>query len=313
MRLPTHDFLFERIHYCPIMTKILATILALIQFQVPIAAHQSFSEASLLQVSSPFHRNEENIAPIVKANAAIVVDMKTNDILYAKDIYDRLPIASLTKLMTALVITDELSPDQIVEVNGEVYTYNGNRSVKVGLRNGDRMDIYNLLHASLIRSANDASAALAVAGAGSIEAFVEKMNERSTTLSLKDTHFANPVGFDHPDNYSTAFDLSLIAKQAFRRPLIREIMTKEAFTLRDADGRERGVFSNTNHLLGSYLEVLGGKTGTTPEAGQCLFFVVKNEQGHEILIILLNSPNRYQEAKVITDWIFRTYTWAKPK
>lgn len=295
------------------MIKVLATILALIQFQMPASSvSQSFSEASLLQVNSPFHRNEENIAPIVKANAAIVVDMETNDILYAKDVYDRLPIASLTKLMTALVITDELSPDKVVEINDEVYTYNGNKSVTVGLRSGDKMDIYNLLHASLIRSGNDASAALAVAGAGTIKAFVEKMNKRVVALGLNDTNFANPVGFDHPDNYSTAFDLSLIAKQAFRRPLVREIMTKEIFTLKDANGRERGTFSNTNHLLNSYLEVLGGKTGTTPEAGQCLFLVIKNDQGHEILIILLGSPNRYQEAKIIADWIFRTYTWAKP-
>ncbi len=296
-----------------LMIKILVAILTLIQFQMPApVADQSFSEASLLQVGSPSHRNEENIAPIVKANAAIVVDMETNDILYAKNVYDRLPIASLTKLMTALVITDELPPEKIIEINDEAYTYNGNKSVTVGLRSGDKMDIYNLLHASLIRSGNDASVALAVASAGSIEAFAEKMNERVTALGLNDTHFTNPVGFDHPDNYSTAFDLSLIAKQAFRRPLVREIMTKEIFTLKDASGKERGTFSNTNHLLNSYLEVLGGKTGTTPEAGQCLFFVVKNEEGHEILIILLGSPNRYQEAKVITDWIFRTYHWATP-
>ena len=290
------------------MIEILATILSLIQMQMP--AQGDFSEASLLQVHSPFQRNEENIAPIIKAKGAIVLDMHTNDILYAKDVHERLRIASLTKLMTALVITDELVPETVTEITSEAFTYNGDRSVTVGLRLGEKWDIYNLLHASLIRSGNDASAALAVAGGGSIPKFVEKMNERAKTLGLKDTSFSNPVGFDHPNNYSTAYELAVIAKQAFRRPLIREIITKEFFTLKNADGKERTTISNTNHLLNSYLEVLGGKTGTTPEAGQCLFFVVKNDQGHEILIILLGSPNRYQEAKVVTDWIFRTYSWA---
>lgn len=295
------------------MVKVFATILSLIQLQMPtVGMHQSFSEASLLQVNIPFEKNEENIAPIVSAKAAIVLDMDTHDILYAKDIHQKLSIASLTKLMTALVVTDELAPDTAVEISPEVFTYNGGGSVTVGLRTGMIMDINNLLHAALIRSANDAAVALAIASAGSIEAFIDKMNARAVTLGLKDTRFANPVGFDHPDNYSTAYELALIAKQAFRKPLIRTIMTKESFTLKDLNGKSFGTFNNTNRLLGSYLEVLGGKTGTTPGAGQCLFFVVKTPQEHEILVILLGSPNRFQEAKAITDWIFRTYHWATP-
>jgi D-alanyl-D-alanine carboxypeptidase len=296
------------------MVKILATILSIIQFQMPLAGtHSSFSEASLLQVHSPFYRNEENIAPVVDARAAIVVDMESSDILYAKDIHEKLPIASLTKLMTGLVVTDELAIDAIVEITPDIYTYNGDKSVRVGLGVGKKMDIYNLLHAALIRSANDAAAALAVANGSSIEGFVDKMNERALALGLHDSHFANPVGWDHEDNYSTAYELALIAKQAFRRPLIRDIITKEHFTLKYADGEVLGTISNTNHLLNSYLEVVGGKTGTTPDAGQCLFFVVKNTQGHEILVILLNSPNRYHEAKVISDWVFRTYSWSEPR
>lgn len=294
------------------MVKFLATLLSLFQLQAPVTAppYASFSEASLLSVNVPSEKNQENIAPIVKAKAALVLDMDLHEILYAKDIDDRLPIASLTKLMTALVITDELLPDATVTVTSEAFTYRQKGSVTVGLKEGDTFDAISLLHASLIRSANDATAALAVANAGSLDAFVAKMNARAQSLGLKDTHFANPVGFDHPDNYSTAYELAVIAKQAFRRPIIREIMTKDSFSLFDVSGKSYGTFSNTNDLLDSYLSILGGKTGTTPEAGQCLFFVVETPGEHEVLVILLNSPQRYQEAKAVTDWVFRTYRWA---
>lgn len=292
------------------MLKFIALFFSLLQFQFPvIAGNTFFDEKQLLQVSATFEKNEDNIAPIVQAKAAIVMDMATSDILYAKNIHEQLPIASLTKLMTSLVVTDEMSPDTVVKVTQDAMKFNGNGASTVGLRVGERMDIRNLLHASLIRSGNDAASAMAVGDAGSTESFVEKMNQRAEVLGLKNTHFSNPVGFDQEDNYSTAFELALIAKQAFRKPLIREIMAKESYELHDADGKSRGPISNTNSLLRSYLNIVAGKTGTTPKAGQCLFSVVKNDAGHEILIIVLNSPNRYQEAKIITDWVFRSFTW----
>jgi D-alanyl-D-alanine carboxypeptidase len=297
------------------MIKAFLTLLSLLQLQIPqIAMTASFNEASLLQIHSPFSRNEENIAPIIRAEAAIVMDADSGDILYAKNISEKLPIASLTKLMTTLIAVDALPQDHVVEITRDAFKYNGNGASTAGLRLGEKMDVNNLLHASLIKSGNDAAAALGLATSnGSLDDFVAKMNERTQVLGLRNTHFANPVGFDDADNYSTAYDLALIAKQAIRKPLLREIITKESYELRQSNGKVHGVISNTNRLFNSYLQIVGGKTGTTPQAGQCLFFVVKNDQGHEVLIVILNSPDRYGEAKVVADWVFRTYSWPGPK
>ena len=266
----------------------------------------SLSFSNLTETKNIPLKDPEMIAPIIGAKSAISVDMESGEILFEENAHDRLQIASITKLMTILIILEENRFDDIAKVSKNASTTEGSTMHLVA---GEEIIIKNLLYGALINSANDAAVALAEYNAGNVGAFVEKMNLRAGELGLLNTHFSNPVGLDNKQNYSSAYDLSRLANYVYNNKFIQEAAIIKNLEVKSANSKYTHNLSSTNELLDSYLNIKGLKTGKTAMAGQCLVAVAENESGKEVITIVLDSPNRFEESKILIDWVFRAYNW----
>ena len=213
-------------------------------------------------------------------------------VLWASHADKRLPPASLTKVMTALLVLEDYKPAHIVTISKSAAQATGSR---IRLKAGDKLSVEALLAATLIASANDACAALAEFNAGSIEAFVGKMNERALALGLANTHFSNPCGFDGPGHYSSANDLVRIARAALAHPQFAELVARPEAEISTSDGKRRFQFRNKNALIGTYAPAIGVKTGYTAKAGTCLIALAQ-KQDARVLLVMLNAKRRWWDA-----------------
>jgi D-alanyl-D-alanine carboxypeptidase (penicillin-binding protein 5/6) len=207
--------------------------------------------------------------------------------------------ASLTKILTALLVLEKALPTAEVVVSARAARADGAR---IGLTAGMRMNVADLMTAMLLRSANDACLALAEHVAGSEAAFVAQMNARAAVMGLKDSHFANACGFDAPDHHASARDLAMIADAALAQPTFADIVAREKGTARARDGRIFR-FDNTNVLLGRVDGARGVKTGWTKAAGRCL--VGFAQRGNtRVLVVLLGAPDRWWDAVAMIESAF---------
>ncbi len=214
---------------------------------------------------------------------------------------ERLPQASLTKIMTAVMILEKYQPDAIVKISK---TAAAAHPTKIGVRAGDRLRLSDVLAATLIHSANDACRALAEWHSGSEDAFVEKMNARAVQMGLRDTHFDNACGFDAPNHYSTARDVAVLAEIAMQNRTFRQLVNRDKMTIRTVDGKRKFSFNTTNRLLGKYDGAMGVKTGFTFKAGPCL--VAMSKRGDvKVMIVMLNARNRWPNARQMFDLAFQ--------
>lgn len=246
------------------------------------------------------------ISPVISPKSAIAVDNDTEAVLFEKNADEKLPIASITKLMTILIILDENDLSDTVTVSSNASAVGGSTMF---LHAGEKIAVENLLYGALIGSSNDAASALAEYNAGSVSAFVEKMNKKAKNLNLTNTHFSTPSGLGDTDNYSSARDLSTLAQLVYENKFIKHAAELKEIEVLSVDGSVTHKIKTTNELLGGYLNIKGLKTGTTDAAGQCLVTIAENDEGHEITTVLLRSPDRFTEAKVLIDWIFRAFSW----
>ncbi|MDP2643212.1 MAG: D-alanyl-D-alanine carboxypeptidase family protein [Candidatus Peregrinibacteria bacterium] len=246
------------------------------------------------------------ISPIISPKSAIAVDNDTGAILYEKNPDEKLPIASITKLMTILIILDENELSDTVTVSSNASSTGGSTMF---LRIGEEIAVENLIYGALIGSSNDAATALAEHNAGSTSAFVEKMNKKAKAIHLTNTHFSTPNGLGETNNYSSARDLSILAQQVYKNKFIKHAAELKEIEVLSTDASITHKIKTTNDLLGGYLNIKGLKTGTTDAAGQCLVTVAENDKGREITTVLLHSPDRFTEAKVLIDWVFRAFNW----
>lgn len=223
----------------------------------------------------------------IKSRAAVVMDAVTGRVLYAKNPEYCLMPASTAKLMTALVVLENAELSDVVTVSrGAANT----APVKSGLRRGDKVTVETLLYAALIKSANDAAVALAEAVAGSEEEFVKLMNRKAAAIGADHTKFINANGLPGKGQYITAYDLSKIMRQAIQSPVLREILSTRVTEVSTQSGKTI-VIKNTNKLLWSDEDVVGGKTGYTRQARHC--FVCAGERENETIIVaLLGAPSR---------------------
>ncbi|GAB4483069.1 MAG: hypothetical protein OHK006_03040 [Thermodesulfovibrionales bacterium] len=223
----------------------------------------------------------------IASKAAVVMDAGSGRVLYAKNPELQLMPASTTKLMTALVVVEKKDLRDVTTVSSRAAGVAPTRS---GLRAGDRVTIETLLYAALMKSANDAAVALAEAVAGSEEEFVVMMNRKAAAIGANDTRFVNPHGLPGSGQHTTAYDLAKIMRQAIRHQVLKEILGTKITEVSTQNGKT--VFlKNTNKLLWSDEEVLGGKTGFTYQARHC--FVCAGERDSETLIVaLLGAPSR---------------------
>ncbi len=265
----------------------------------------TFDDKTLLSVSSMPVLQQEYIAPSDMSGLNILaVDLETQAILYDKNSLARVPIASLTKLMTAALILEENDPSAIVTVSPNAASATGSR---MGLYSGEQISVRNLLYGLLIESGNDAALALAEYNAGSEKAFIDKMNAMADKLGLDDTHYKNANGLDVSGAYSSARDLAALTTHLLKDDSIREIVNQSKVTVTSETGDQHELL-NTNILLGQD-GIKGFKTGTTPLAGECLIALAESPDGHEILSVVLGSKGRFTDTKILVDWIYRAYVW----
>lgn len=244
--------------------------------------------------------------PIIDATSAIIIDAETGMVLYEKNSFARLPMASLTKLMTAVVAIDNLRLDDIATIDVED-TYI--EPLVMNLQPGEQITIGNILSGLLIGSNNDAALALArVGGNGSMEDFYQKMNEKAQTLGMKDSHFSNSHGLDDPELYSSAHDLAMLAKYAMNNSIIADLVSTKEMVVTDINGTIEHNLKTTNKLLDSYLPIEGVKTGFTDNAGQTLI-TQASYKGHKIISVVLGSNDRFQDSKQLIDWVMKNYYW----
>jgi D-alanyl-D-alanine carboxypeptidase (penicillin-binding protein 5/6) len=211
----------------------------------------------------------------------------------------RLPMASLTKLMTALLVVEQSHLDDVVTVSATAATETGTR---LGLKHGERIFARDLFTAMLVHSANDACRALADWQAGDQTAFVRKMNARAAELQLVNTHFTDACGHDDRDQYSSARDLARLARAAMAHPEILSAAARADYRFKSLDGREHTMRSS-NNLLGRVKGVRGLKTGYTPGAGRCLV-AVADRDGVQVLAVLLHAPDRWWDSAGLLELAF---------
>ncbi len=232
----------------------------------------------------------------------LLKDLTTGQILFAENADQSMAPASLTKIMSALVILEEGNLEEEVTVSRQAAAAH---RIKLYLKPGQVLPLRGLLEAMLIRSANDACLAAAEHIAGTEDAFVEKMNAKAAALGLTRTHFQNACGFDMPDHYSTAEDLAALTEYAMGQPLFAAIVREPATTIRTVDQRKKFVARTTNRLLGTMDGVIGVKTGYTRGAGRCLITVVTRED-RELLLVLLNARHRWGRAQTLLEYGLRS-------
>jgi D-alanyl-D-alanine carboxypeptidase (penicillin-binding protein 5/6) len=229
---------------------------------------------------------------VAPAHGILLKELNSGRVLYEHDAGKRMSPASLTKIMSALVILERGQLDDLVTISP-----NAARAHKTHLRvkAGQVFRLEDLLKAMLIMSANDACLA-AVEHVGGDEAqFVTLMNAKVAALGLADTHFSNGCGFDNPDHYSTAEDLAALSVIALDQPIFRQLVREERAIITPVNGHHAYVLHNTNRLLGRIPGVEGIKTGFTSKAGRCLIAKV-SQNGSDLLLVILNSKRRWNTA-----------------
>jgi len=229
--------------------------------------------------------------PSINASALYLVEMKSGRVLLEKDASRRLPPASLTKVMTALVALESASPQQVVQVDRRAIV---SRPPSLQLHAGEQFLLRDLLAAMLVTSANDACQAVALHIGGEADRFVSMMNERARTLGLGGTHFTNACGFDAPKHYSTAADLARLTEQALHAPAFAMMVRTVAREITSVDGTRHVPLYSTNALLLDP-DVMGVKTGYTSKAGRCLIASMFKD-GHHLLLVGLNVMDRWEQA-----------------
>ncbi len=246
--------------------------------------------------------NVEGVTGVVveAQSSAGLFDINGADVLYAKDVHERLAPASLTKILTAVVALKYGNTEDMITCTSEVTNIDYD-ATKIGLKPGDKLTLNQALHALLINSANDAAIAIAEHISGSVEAFSDLMNKEALAMGATNSHFVNPHGLTDNDHYSTAYDLYLIMNSAIKYSTFNEIIQLGDYetVYHDSSGNEKSMsFKTTNLFLrGDYsaperVTVIGGKTGTTNAAGNCLILVVKDAGGNPYIGVILRASQR---------------------
>lgn len=241
--------------------------------------------------------------PSVTAVGVYALDIDLMEPLYQKNIHAELPMASTTKIMTALVAKDYYQSGQILTVPAQARV--GGSSMD--LLTGEQMTFRSLLYGMMLNSGNDAAFTLALNYPGGLDNFVAQMNIKAQEMGLKNTHFQNPAGFDNPIHYTSAYDMAHIAKVFSEDALLAKIVATKDTSVVSFDKSQYHQLHNLNVLLGQD-GVVGIKTGKTEASGENLVTLVERDN-HRILIVLLNSVDRFGETKKVIDWIFSNYTW----
>lgn len=253
-----------------------------------------------------FAQNKENVINNndITAKSALVYDLTSNKSIYEKSASDRLPMASLTKIMTAIIALENKKIDDKYRVTQKDLV--GEDSM--GLSENEIISFDELLYGLMLPSGNDASEVLANNHPTGRDGFISDMNRKAESLGLKDTNFVNPSGLQGDGNqYTTTYDLLVITRYALENfPQFAKVVATAEYVIPQTDQHKAFELYNETNLLTTYEGVKGVKTGFTPEAGLCLVTYL-DYKGHKIIGILLNSENRRGEMKMLLDYSLKTY------
>lgn len=267
------------------------------------------SKTELSKVKSevrPVLENNEKID--LSAKSYLIIDRGTLTPILEKDSSTKLPIASITKLVTALVALDNGKLSDVVEVKK---SYSDLPTPQMGLFPTEKISLENLLNGLLIASDNDAAEVIAdYIGNGKYGDFIQKMNDKVGEIGMINTHFSNAVGLDDKDNYSTAQDLVYLANIALNNNLIAGIVQTKEKRVTNITGNITHYLKTTDELLDDKdVQVLGIKTGQTPDALGCLLSLAKINNNHEVMVVVLGSPDRFGETKKLIQWVDKNVEW----
>lgn len=253
--------------------------------------------------------------PSVQAQAAYLIDADTGHALDNVQGTQRLPMASTTKIMTAILTIETVNLDQVVTIKqGAVDEVNNHQGSTAGLLVGDQIRLRDLLYGLMLPSGDDAAIAIADAVGGSSANFVQMMNHFAQQLGLTQTHYINPDGLTYtnaqgqpdPNEYTTAADLARLARYALKNPIFAQLVQLQHYVLFPTDLHHKYVWDSIDALLSTYPGATGIKTGFTPEAGYCLVFSATNGK-HHLIGTLLHEPDdnqRFVDARALLDWGF---------
>lgn len=219
--------------------------------------------------------------PSVSSNNAIVIDRKTQTVLYEKSAYQKVAMASTTKIMTCIIALENSNLNDIVTISKEADSIHGST---VGIKANTKISMQDLLYGLMLRSGNDCAIAIAEHISGNVEKFANLMNEKASSLGLTNTHFVTPHGLDDDNHYTTAYELAILTNYAIKNPVFRKIVSTKNYTM--SISGEQKQLSNTNELLGNLNGVYGVKTGFTFNAGRCLVSCAKRNELDIIVVVL---------------------------
>ena len=238
--------------------------------------------------------------PVVSAQSAIVIETSGNRIIYQKNPHKKLPMASTTKIMTAICAIEAGNIDRTVTVDDRAIGVEGS---SIYLAKGERLTIRELIYGLMLHSGNDAAVAIACAVSGSIEEFAKLMNFTAAKIGAVNTHFDNPNGLDSENHYTTAYDLAVITAYGLKNKEFREIVSTYTATIPNGDKTYLRKLKNHNRLLKSYDGCIGVKTGYTRRCGRCL--VTAAERGNtQLVAVTLNDGNDWADHATMLDYGF---------
>jgi D-alanyl-D-alanine carboxypeptidase (penicillin-binding protein 5/6) len=258
---------------------------------VPLAPEHLLSATSLAP---------HGFSPPLSAKAAIVVDAATGRVLWQLNPHKRRKVASLTKIMTALLAFRKLGPNDVVTVDKSVPRV---PLVREGLRAGERVKAWKLFYSLLLYSGNDDALALAIAAGGDKWTFVHQMNDEAHRLGLRDTHFVSPSGVVDRDNYSSAWDIAALSRVALRNARFDRVVRTKIIHVAWSAPTYSKVYVNNNLMLRSYRGANGLKTGYTHKSGPCLA-VSATRHGRTLIAVLLDDPNMYVDGTRLLNYGF---------
>ena len=281
---------------------------------IPASASPVPIEPASAEFNEPLPVNEQASAEIgenlqINAKSAILMEYNTGKVLYESNAEVMLAPASITKIMTLVLVMEaiesgRLSLDDKITASDHAASMGGSQ---IWLEPGEVMTVNDLLKATVIASANDATVALAEAVSGSEEVFVKLMNEKADALGMESTHFVNSYGLDAEEHLTTAYDVALMSKELLKHDLIREYSTIRIDSLRNGESE----LTNTNKLIRYYEGCFGLKTGTTSKAGSCLAAAAER-QGLTLIAVVLGSPtskDRFSGCQKLLDFGFANYSY----
>lgn len=242
--------------------------------------------------------------PDVNSRACVVIDRKTNSVLFGKNENTKKKMASTTKIMTATIIIEKCNLTDTIEISKKAAGTGGSR---LGLKTGDKITVLDLLYGLMLRSGNDAAVALAEYAGGDINGFAKLMNAKALELGLTNTHFETPHGLDSNEHYTTAYELALLSNYALDNPTFAKIVGTKNYTI-TINGSPKAL-SNTNELLGNMEGVYGIKTGFTNGANRCLVTACKKNNMDIICVVLGADTKKFRtiDSIKLINYVFNNF------